>query len=546
MAGRRLMTLDVRELVRRIRLGQAHRAIARDMGITRKTAARYHEMARQHGWLEAELPPSLELERVLQQGAASTGLPAPIFKAEPYREQILALRAQGVEMRAIFQRLQTLGYTGSYSSLYRFVRHFEPIAPTAFCRIETGPGEEAQVDFGYAGMMKDPLTEVKRKVWFFVMTLCFSRHQYVRFVFDQKIDTWLRCHRLAFESFGGVPSRIRIDCLKAAIVKAITHDPVVQRSYREFAEHYGFLISPCRPYTPEHKGKVESGVRYVKRNFLAGRELRDLNDANQQVEHWVEAIAGVRIHGTTRERPLARFLETEQAALLPLPTAPYDMGVWTKAKLHPDCHVVVEGAYYSAPHRLIGTHLWVRHNSLDVVIYHEHERVATHRWAPKGARRTNRAHYPPEKVAWFMATPQWCRETSTRIGPATSALVHRLLDERPLDRLRGVQAILRLADKYGAARLDAACRRATDFGDARYVTIKRILENGLENEPYDTVHPSSSARPPARSNYTFARPGSEIFRLIETEGDDHGRQAPVDPQAQGLAAFGHLGDLGRA
>src|SRR2546427_7049357 len=196
----------------------------------------------------------------------------------------MELRRQGVECRAILSRLrEESGFKGSYMAVYRFVRSLEPDTPEAFVRVETAPGEEAQVDFGYAGLMFDPRDRQLRRAWAFVMTLSFSRHQYVEFVFNQEIGTWLRCHRNAFEWFNGVPRRIVIDNLKAAIVRAVLYDPVVQRAYRECAEHYGFLISPCRPRTPEHKGKVEQGgVHYVARNFLAGRSFHDYLEANDK------------------------------------------------------------------------------------------------------------------------------------------------------------------------------------------------------------------------------------------------------------------------
>ena len=331
-----------------------------------------------------------------------------------------------------------------------------------------------------------------------------------------------------------------MDNLKSAIVKAVLHEPVAQRSYREFAEHYDFLISPCRVRTPEHKGKVESGVKYVKRNFLAGRTFRDLTEANTKLLQWVERIAGTRIHGTTKERPRARFLEVERDALTPLPATPFDMGVWKQAKLHPDCHVVVNGAYYSAPHRLIGNRLWVRTNERDVLIFHDYERVASHAWGPPGTRRTLRDHYPPEKVAYLMATPQYCRAKAARIGEATAAVVDRLLDERPLDRLRTAQAVLRLAEKVGPRRLEAACRRALCFDDAKYTTIKRILARGLERDPL----PGAESPRQQKLTFVFARSGSEIFL---TEGDpDHGSQSAVDPQAQGPEAVGRVGHPERA
>ena len=179
----------------------------------------------------------------------------------------------------------------------------------------------------------------------------------------------------------------------AAIVRATWHDPVVQRAYRQCAEHYGFLISPCRPRTPEHKGKVEQGgVHYLKRNFLAGRAFRDFTETNEKGLLWCIETAGRRIHGTTKEEPLKRFDEVERAALLPLPTAPYAMAVWKKAKLHPDCHIVFEGSFYSAPHRLIGRRLWVCAADTGVTLFHEHEPVASH---PR-ARRPGQPHTPPE------------------------------------------------------------------------------------------------------------------------------------------------------
>ena len=501
------MIPDVQELVRRLRAGETDRAIARDLKIARKTVGKYRKWVEREGFLAGRMPEAHEIASRRQAMAPPSNLPVPEFKAAAHRARIETWRAQGVEMQAIFQRLRDgHGYDGSYSSLYRYVRHLEAVSPTGFVRLEVAPGAEAQVDFGSAGLIADPVTGQTRKAWVFVMTLSYSRHQYARLVFDQSVGTWLSCHREAFEFFGGVPERVVIDNLKAAIVRAVWHDPVVQRSYREFAEHYGFLIAPCRPRTAWHKGKVESGVHYVKRNFLAGRSFRDIHEGNALLLAWVVNVAGSRRHGTTKEAPLARFESAERAALRRLPESAYDLGVWKQAKLHPDCHVVVDGAYYSAPHRLIGQTLWVRSNGLAVVVFHDYERVATHRWGKPGTRRTIEAHYPPEKAAFLMATPAFCRSRAEGIGPSSAELVGRLLAERPLDRLRSVQAILGLVDKFGAKRLEAACRRALAFDVTTYPTIKRILEQGLETEPLPEAD-----KAPEKRRYAFARPGSDIF-----------------------------------
>lgn len=148
---------------------------------------------------------------------------------EPFREQVLGWRTQGVEGQAIWQLLvEQHDFSGSYSSLKRFLRQVEPPDIRATVRLEVGPGEEAQVDFGYAGQFRDPDRGQLRKAWAFVMTLSHSRHQYAELVFDQALATWLRCHQHAFEWFHGVPRRVVLDNLKAAIVHAALYDPEVQ------------------------------------------------------------------------------------------------------------------------------------------------------------------------------------------------------------------------------------------------------------------------------------------------------------------------------
>ena len=244
MAGRKIVTLDIREVVRRLRAGQGERSVSRDLGVARKTVARYRVIAAAEGLLEGPLPSAEDLDRLLAGRVTQEDKPRQVFKAERLRTVIEELRKKKVEMAALFQRLHTEhSYEGSYSSLRRFVVHLEGKLPEGFVRIEVEAGSEAQVDFGYSGEMMDPRTGEVRRSWVFVMTLSHSRHQYAVLVFDQKIDTWLRCHREAFEYFGGVPVRIVLDNLKAAIVNAVLYDPVAQRNYRECAEHYGFLIS---------------------------------------------------------------------------------------------------------------------------------------------------------------------------------------------------------------------------------------------------------------------------------------------------------------
>jgi len=505
MPGKRKGIMDIRDVLRRLRKGESVRAVARITGVDRKTVGRYHAWAAEQGLLQGPLPPLGDLNRLLEETLQSQSPPQNISSVEPYRELVVKLRREKVEIAAIHQRLMERGYTGSYSSVHRFVRKLEPVTPEVMVRVETRPGEEGQVDFGFAGWMIDPESGELRKTWAFVMTLSWSRHQYVEFVFDQKVETWLRSHRNAFAFFGGIPERVVIDNLKAGIARVCWHEPQAQQAYRECAEHYGFLITPCRPYTPRHKGKVEQGgVHYVKRNFLGGREATTITQANQDVRRWVNTTAGQRIHGTIKEKPLRRFA-TERTALQPLPGTPYDMAIWKQVKLHRDCYLVFEQAYYSAPFRLVGQQLWVRGGTREVQIYTgDYQLVATHSRAQNpGQRLTTLDHLPYQKVPGLILSRDGCRLQATEIGLATCQVVDGLLEHRPEDRLRTAGRLLRLAERYGPARLEAACARALRFDDPAYMTIKQVLEQGLDQQEI----PSTEPAPPA---LTFVRSAAEL------------------------------------
>lgn len=248
-------------------------------------------------------------------------------------------------------------------------------------------------------------------------------------------------------------------------------------------------------------------MHYVKRNFLAGREPLLLSEANRAVLRWVEKVAGQRIHGTTRQKPLVRFREVEQAALQPLPAIPYDPATWKQVKLHRDCYVVFENAYYSAPYRLVGQTLWVRGGAQDVRLYtQDHQLVATHtRATTPGQRCTHLDHLPPEKVPGLLLSHPLCREQAAAIGPATGEVVNRLLDHRPEDRLRTAGRLLRLGERFGAERLEAACARALHCDDPAYQTVKRILEQGLDQEPLPEMVPAPEATAFVRSGEEFAQ-----------------------------------------
>ena len=319
-------------------------------------------------------------------------------------------------------------------------------------------------------------------------------------------------HRHAFEFFGAVPQRLVIDNLKAGIIKASVEDPKVQRAYAECAEHYDFLIAPCLPRTPRHKGKVErGGVAYVKSSFVPLLpENCALPEANRLVRKWVMTTAGNREHGTTHVAPLLRFTDTERTLLQSLPTTPYDPAVWKQAKLHRDCYIVFEKSFYSAPFRLVGQKLWLRASTREIRLFSDDfELVATHtRATTPGQRLTHLDHLPPEKVPGLQTNRERFREQAKNIGPCTAEVVAELLTERPLDRTRTVGRILRLAEKFSPARLEAACQRGQAFGDSSPTTLRRILERELDQSP-QPVLPTANG-----GTLVFARSGQELGAAI--------------------------------
>lgn len=500
MSNRRFEMYHYRQVIHRMRMGQSDRAIAQTKLIGRAKCAEIRVIAERNGWLS---PGPLPEDEALAETFDKTPDPNPTHQSEslPYEQQIRQWFKDGVCGTTIHQALrEQFGFTGSYSSIRRMLQKLRASQPAATCILDFAPGEAAQVDFGKGPDITDAFTGETFKTWIFVMTLCFSRHLYAEVVRDQKVSTWLACHRRAFEFFGGVPGKLIIDNAKCAITRACHRDPEVQRSYGEQAEGYGFLISPCPPHDPQKKGMVEAGVKYVKNRFVPLRQFRSLADANGQLRQWLMETAGNRIHGTTRQKPLTLFAESEKPLLKALPDVPVETAAWCQVKLHGNCHVQFEKASYSAPFTLIHQSLWLKATDSTVKLYHDLKLVAVHpRLKKPGDRSTVDEHMPPEAIAYKLQDPQWCLRQAEATGSSCHRLIRRLFSDRVLDNLRAAQGIIGLGKKYGQARLESACMRALLFDNPRYRTVKYILEKGLDQ----AIKPDPSDGVPLSSVYTL-------------------------------------------
>lgn len=516
------------ELVRLHRMGVRPRQVARELRMGPNTERRYRDALSDAGLLAGavdDLPSASALRAAVMERLPPKSSPQQRSKVEKWRARVEKLLTDGLEATAIHDRLrlEDEDYVGSIGGMKRLVRRIRGqrgVEPSDVAiPVETEPGEIAQVDFGYAGKHWDEATGRLRKSWVFVMTLAHSRHAYARVVFDQSTATWLWLHQEAFRWFGGVPRVLVPDNLKAAVIRAafgVDGEPSLNRSYRELARHYGFRVDPTPPRAPKKKGKVEANVKYVKRNALAGREGEPIDEVNEALARWMTDIAGQRVHGTTRRKPLEVFRTEERAALLPLPAKPYDRAIWLQATVHRDSHVCVERRLYSVPWRLIGQRVWVRVTSHSVVVFADEERVATHSRSGAGHRSTRDEHLPEGRAELRHRSRSYWEDKASRIGDDVLSYVREVFDaDDVLLNLRTVQSIVGLLEEYPAERANAACRRASYYGVLKYAGVKNILLEGLDLEPLPVGPVSTWSDMP---HYARRREG---FTLRQEASDEH-------------------------
>jgi len=472
-----------------------------------------------------ELPELEALQEAVREALGSAEPPIQeLSSIEAFRPVIAAMLPKAAP-KAIFDRLRLENdeFEGSLSAVKRMVLRLKKergqSGKDVVLRVETEPGDVAQVDFGYVGRLFDVETGKIRKTYAFVMVLGHSRLMYVSLVFDQRLKTWLDEHMKAFAYFGGVPAVVVPDNLKAAVTKCFfgfNEKPDLNRSYRELARYYGFRVDPTPPYSPHLKGKVESAVKYVKTNFFAPRGLEDMAEARPQLEDWLEGVANARIHGTTGKQPREVFEVAERSTLLPLPLKPYTHVVWKQAKVHPDSHVEFQRRLYSVPFRHIAKQAYVRAEGNAVQVFVANQRVATHE--RKGPRyHTNEAHLPEQRRDLRHRGRQWWQARANKISLVVGAFIEDVFEADDVyHQLRAVQSIVTHLEQYPVDRADAACQRAAQFGNFTFQGIRKILVEGLDLQATlpAVLYTHGKLRSPR-----FARPMAD---LISTEGGDHG------------------------
>lgn len=531
-----------------LRQGWSVRRIARETGTSREAIRRYKAQAealppKPTG--TAEVPtdlPTLEASNTIGGGKVSANLsetgaddplcntlqnvtiqditvtvtePTPHARrrstCEEHRAFITEERAKGRNATAIYQDLvEHHAYGGSYDAVKRLVRTIAPVDPPyAKCRFETAPGVEAQVDYGEGAPTRDPRTGKYRKPRLFIMTLGYSRHSYRVTVPHSSKEVWCKLHEDAFAYFGGTPLTIRLDNLREGVITPDIYDPELNSLYAAMLAHYGVVALPCRPYTPDLKGKVESAVDHTQKTALKGRRFESIDEQNAYLLHWNERWAATRIHGTTK-RQVREMFEQERPSLQALPTMRFEYYKVLERSVHLDAHVEVGGAYYSVPprymHRKVIVHVgqvWIR-----IIDARNKQLIREHTVTQKGSRRTNDEDRPKQ-------TPRAVHELVNALaasGPSCAAFARTLVEENGALAARGLYGLLGYIKQYGAAEVERVCGVAVRVGAFRLRFVRRMLSINTAVTPQELTdkHPIIEAIATYRTHFQSITQG-ELF-----------------------------------
>lgn len=471
----------------------SRRRIARELGINRETVSKYLRGDPPDGAAKpAILPAGSEVNEEAKPAIVPAGSAAGRkSQCEPWRQRIKAAVSQGLSAQRIYQDLITEEkFTGSYDAVKRFVRQW-PNGELPFRRIEVAPGLELQVDFGQGAWVIESNGR-KRRPHLLRLVLSHSRKGYSEVFWRQTTENFIRGLENAFRALGGVTQTVVIDNLKAAVLRADWFDPEISPKVREFCQHYGTVILPTRPATPEHKGKVEAAVKYAQNNALKGRSFDSLSAENVFLAEWERTVADTRIHGTTRQQVGKVFLECEQAALLPLPAAVFPMFEEAQRTVHRDGHIELQKAYYSVPPEYLGRTVWVRWETRLVRIYNRRmEQIALHARHEPGRFSTLEAHLHDHKRRLIERGVDYVLDRARLIGPQTGCWAEAMYRQRGVEGIRVLQGLLALAEKHPVAELERATSLALHHGCWRLREVRALL---------------ARATPPAQSTFLEKHP----------------------------------------
>lgn len=511
------LKMDIQQTISTLsRGGWSQRRIARELKIDRETVARYRRLAREMEEPKPAISPTgSELvpgpkpaivpagsEVTVEPSALPAAQPKPaispagskpgrVSQCEPFESFIQEAWEGGLSAQRIYQDLVSeQQFAGSYDSVKRFVRQLGAGHPLPFRRMESEPGQEAQVDFGQGAWVLEDGQQ--RRPHVLRVVLSHSRKGYTEAFWRQTTENFVRGLENALRHFGGVVRTLVIDNLRAAVTKVDWFEPELNPKVVSFCEHYGTVILPTKPAMPRHKGKIEAGIKYVQANGLAGKLFGSLAAQNLHLAHWEESVADTRIHGTTRQQVRTHFLTLEKPKLLPLPASLFPVFSEAPRKVHRDGYAEVDKAYYSVPPEYVQRKVWARWDAKVVRLFNERmEVIAVHVRQEPGRFKTDPAHIHNHKRALIERGAEWILDRCRLLGQGAGTWAETLYQQRGPESLRVLQGLLALAQKYPAAQLDQACQLALTHGAWRLREVRELLARPVAQEQFAFIetHP---------------------------------------------------------
>jgi transposase len=433
---------------------------------------------------------------------------------DPYKGLIVRwLDEHPLSGQQIFQRLREQGYSGGLTIVRNYIRRVRPKRAKAFLTLHFARGECAQVDWGSWGSIA--VGDTRRKLSFFVYVLCHSRMMYLEFTVAQTMEHFLSCHERAFAALG-VPQKIMVDNLKSAVLRRLVGEaPVLNPKYLDFSRHHGFEITPCNVRSGWEKGRVESGVGYVKKNLLNGLDLPDFSGMNPAAQIWLNEIANVRIHGETHRRPIDMFQEERAHLRTPNPN-PFDLARVITMRASPQFRIRIETNKYSVPAEYAGRMVTVKAWPDRVCIYHQDQLIARHSRTYDRRKDVEDPDHPKELLQQRRnAREQRLLSDFLALSNAAAAYYDGLL-ARSLNARVHMRRILATAEIYGREATARAITDALAFNAFSSQYIIHLLDSRAR-APQLSASPIALTRRQDLLQLQLPEPDLSIYKVSDDE-----------------------------
>jgi hypothetical protein len=505
MGYRRMTINDLKDIYRRLCNQQSLRLISEATGFDRKTIRAYRNAMKARGFLSAQTPESdVVPDQVLFSLLPSNEKESPIrdeFKR--HQEEIIDLitrREDPLKPKTAFLVIkQKYELSGSYESFKVFVRKNDILlsGERSFPRLEYMPGQETQIDYCKCGMMTDPVTGKRRTVYGFIGKLSASRLPYVEFTYTQTQESFVESNIRMVEAFGGVTEYLTIDNLKAGVIKAHIYDPQLNRSYAEFAEHYGTFINACIPGHAKGKAKVERQVQDVRelfRRLTAVHPSYSIQELNKEALAWCRSEYGMKPHGTTGIPPWEAFVKNERETLKPLAPVRFEVPVWKTAKVHLDQFISFDKKRYSLPIKYRRQTVRCRRSGAMLSIYDENYLLIRQYVITQRRVHITDGDFPEDLTAMMEGQyPHYLVTQAAAYGPGAKRLVEAVLRPHAFLNARRALGIIDVIKKYRTLPLlQDVCSKAADRGITTPKQLRILLEDEQNQHVLDFVVPRSS------------------------------------------------------